>query len=113
MALRSSLVKRRLNLLAVLFFAAIVAAPAFSQSGGADIYKSKCLMCHGADGSGSTAAGKALKAASFKDPAIIKASDEDLITAVTKGKGKMPPNQGKLTAAQIKTVITYVRSLQK
>jgi mono/diheme cytochrome c family protein len=32
---------------------------------------------------------------------------------VTNGKGKMPANQGKLTDAQIKAVVGYVRSLQK
>ncbi len=99
--------------IAVLSIAASVITPAFAQGGGADIYKSKCLMCHGADGSGSTPAGKALKAASFKDPSIVKASDTDLIAAVTKGKGKMPANQGKLSDAQIKAVVAYVRTLQK
>ncbi|HTH41515.1 MAG TPA: cytochrome c, partial [Terracidiphilus sp.] len=83
------------------------------QSGGADVYKAKCAMCHGADGAGTTPAGKALKAASFKDAAVISASDADLHAAVTNGKGKMPASQGKLTDAQIKAVIGYVRSLQK
>ena len=97
----------------VLSIAAAIITPAFAQSGGADVYKAKCLMCHGADGAGATPAGKALKAASFKDAAIVSASDADLIAAVTKGKGKMPANQGKLTDAQIKAVIAYVRTLQK
>lgn len=87
--------------------------PAFAQSGGADIYKTKCAMCHGATGLGDSPAGKALKAASFKDPAVVKASDASLIAAVKNGKNKMPPNNGKLTDAQIKAVIAYVRTLQK
>jgi mono/diheme cytochrome c family protein len=99
--------------IAVLSIAAIIVTPAFAQSGGADVYKAKCLMCHGADGAGTTPAGKALKAASFKDAAVISASDADLHAAVTNGKGKMPANQGKLTDAQIKAVVGYVRSLQK
>lgn len=105
--------KSLLMRVAVFSIAAMVVTPAFAQSGGADVYKAKCLMCHGADGGGTTPAGKALKAASFKDPAIVNASDTDLIAAVTKGKGKMPANQGKLTDAQIKAVIAYVRTLQK
>lgn len=105
--------KSLLMRVAVFSIAAMVVTPAFAQSGGADVYKAKCLMCHGADGGGTTPAGKALKAASFKDPAIVNASDTDLIAAVTKGKGKMPANQGKLTDAQIKAVISYVRTLQK
>jgi mono/diheme cytochrome c family protein len=99
--------------IAVLSIAAIIVTPAFAQSGGADVYKAKCVMCHGADGAGTTPAGKALKAASFKDASVISASDADLHAAVTNGKGKMPANQGKLTDAQIKAVVGYVRSLQK
>ena len=105
--------KSHLMRIAVLSIVSVLVTPAFAQSGGADIYKAKCVMCHGADGVGATSAGKALKAASFKDPSIIKASDADLIAATTKGKGKMPANQGKLTDAQIKAVIAYVRTLQK
>jgi mono/diheme cytochrome c family protein len=99
--------------LAVLLVSMAIVAPAFSQSGGADIYKAKCQMCHGADGGGATPAGKALKAASFKDPAITKQTDADLVSAVAKGKGKMPANEGKLSDAQIKAVIAYLHTLQK
>jgi mono/diheme cytochrome c family protein len=99
--------------IAVLLSVATLVTPAFAQSGGTDVYKSKCVMCHGADGLGSTPAGKALKAASFKDAALVKSSDTDLIAAATKGKGKMPAYEGKLTDAQIKAAIAYVRTLQK
>jgi mono/diheme cytochrome c family protein len=80
---------------------------------GADTYKSKCTMCHAADGSGSSPAGKAMGAIPFSSPALIKASDADLIAATTNGKGKMPAYSGKLTAAQIKDVVAYIRTLQK
>lgn len=98
---------------AVLISFASFLPAAFAQSGGADLYKSKCVMCHGADGSGATPAGKALKAASFKDAVLVKAADPELIAVATKGKGKMPAYEGKLTDAQIKAVIAYVRTLQK
>jgi mono/diheme cytochrome c family protein len=80
---------------------------------GADTYKSKCMMCHAADGSGSSPAGKAMGAVPFNSPALIKASDADLIAATTNGKGKMPAYSGKLTSAQIKAVVAYIRTLQK
>jgi cytochrome c6 len=70
-------------------------------------------MCHAADGSGSTPAGKAMKALPLNSPDLIKASDADLIAATTNGKGKMPAYKTKLTAAQIKDTITYIRTLQK
>ncbi len=80
---------------------------------GADTYKSKCMMCHAADGSGSSPAGKAMGAIPFSSPALVKASDADLIASTTNGKGKMPAYSGKLTAAQIKDVVAYIRTLQK
>jgi mono/diheme cytochrome c family protein len=97
----------------MILLAASIAAPAFAQSAGADTYKSKCAMCHGPDGTASTPAGKAMKTPSFKDPAEIKASDADLIATTKTGKGKMPAYTGKLTDAQIKDVIAYIRTLQK
>ena len=57
-------------LIAICCLTASVSAPAFAQNAGAATYKAKCAMCHGADGLGTTPAGKAMKAASFKDPAL-------------------------------------------
>ena len=81
--------------------------------GGADIYKAKCALCHGPDGLAGTPAGKALKAVSFKDPAVVKAKDADLIAAVTNGKNKMPAFNGKLSPADIKAAVGYIRTLAK
>ena len=98
---------------AVFCIAASIATPAFAQSAGADTYKAKCAMCHGADGLGATPAGKAMKAASFKDPAIVKAPDAQLIAIVKSGKNKMPAYAGKLTDDQIKAAVAYIRTLEK
>jgi len=106
-------VKSKLRFGAILCLAASIVIPAFAQDSGADIYKAKCAMCHGADGLGATPAGKAMKAVSFKDPANVKAPDAELIAAVKNGKNKMPPNVAKLTDDQIKSVVAYVRTLQK
>ena len=85
---------------------------AFAQSG-ADNYKAKCALCHAADGTGKAA----MKVPSFKTPEAIKESDADLTAAIKNGKGtgaiKMPAYTGKLTDAQIKDVVAYVRTLQK
>ena len=105
--------KSILNRIAIVLFAASVVSPVFAQGKAADTYKTKCAMCHGADGLGATPAGKMMKAASFKDPAVANASDAALIAAVTHGKNKMPAYQGKLTDAEIKAVIDYVRTLER
>jgi cytochrome c6 len=101
------------NRIAIAVLAATIGIPAFAQDGGADVYKAKCVMCHGADGLGATPAGKAMKAVPFKDPSLVNESDDDLIAAASKGKNKMPAYEGKLTDAQIKAAIGYIRTLQK
>jgi mono/diheme cytochrome c family protein len=98
---------------AVILLAASVAGPAFAQAPGADSYKAKCAMCHGADGLAATPAGKSMKVLSFKALEMVKASDAQFIAATKNGKGKMPGYAGKLTDAQIKDVISYIRTLQK
>ncbi|MGC2638908.1 MAG: cytochrome c [Acidobacteriaceae bacterium] len=98
---------------ALILLAASIAAPVFAQSAGADTYKAKCAMCHGPDGTASTGMGKAMNIPSFKSPDVVKASDAELIATTTNGKGKMPAYSGKLTDAQIKDVVSYIRTLQK
>ena len=104
--------RNTLVLAAVTIILALGAQSARAQSG-ADTYRSKCMMCHGADGAGNTPAGKAMQAMPLNSPALIKASDADLIAATLNGKGKMPAYSGKLTPAQVKEVIAYIRTLQK
>jgi mono/diheme cytochrome c family protein len=103
----------RMNLAVVMIAIAGTAAAAGAQSSGADVYKAKCVMCHAADGSGSTPAGKSMKVEPFTAPDLVKASESDLVSLITNGKGKMPAYAGKLTDEQIKDVTAYIRKLQK
>jgi mono/diheme cytochrome c family protein len=97
---------------AVILLAAFIAGPAFSQAPG-DLYKTKCAMCHGVDGLAATPMGKNMKILSFKDPAMLKASDSRFFASTKNGLNKMPAYNGKLTDQQIKDVIAYIRTLQK
>lgn len=103
----------RTRMAAMIALTASMTLPVFGQGPGADTYKAKCAMCHGADGLAATPMAKNLKVLSFKDPAQISAPDAQLIASTTNGKGKMPAYAGKLTDAQIKDVISYIRTLQK
>jgi len=105
--------KHRIRTAAMILLAASIAAPAFAQSAGADTYKAKCAMCHGPDGTAAVPMGKMYKIPSFKDPDQIKATDAALEAITKDGKGKMPAYNGKLTDAQIKDVVTFIRTLQK
>jgi mono/diheme cytochrome c family protein len=69
-------------------------------------------MCHGADGAGSTPAGKSMGAKDFRSPDVVKESDADLQTAIENGRNKMPAYKGKLTAGDIGGLVKYIRQLQ-
>jgi mono/diheme cytochrome c family protein len=75
---------------------------------GATIYKTKCAACHGADAAGKPAA----KIPSLVSDDIKKTSDDDLAKTVTE-KPKHPATVKSLPPDQVKTVVSYIRSLQK
>lgn len=87
----------------------LLATAAFAETG-AETFKAKCAMCHGADGS------KAMPSMGVKpltSEEVQKQSDAELTAAITKGKGKMPAYAGKLTDAQIKDLVAHIRTLKK
>jgi mono/diheme cytochrome c family protein len=70
-------------------------------------YKSKCAMCHGADGA--KVAGH-----DFSSAAVQKESDADLTAVITDGKPpKMPKYGDKLKPEDIKGLVAYIRTLKK
>lgn len=83
------------------------------QSSGADVYSAKCRMCHGADLKGNTPGGKMTHAQPLDSPEAIKKTDAEMIAMTKNGKNKMPAFAAKLSDAQIKAVIAYIRTLQK
>lgn len=106
------MVIRQARFCMVALLATAVAVPAFAQSG-ESTFKAKCAMCHGADGLASGPMGKMMNIPSVKSPIFQKLTEAEMIAATTNGKAKMPAYKGKLTDAQIKEVVTYMRSLEK
>lgn len=98
--------------MAAVALALALAVPALAQDDAATLYKQKCATCHAPDGTGS-AVGKKMGAKDFKDPDVVKQSNEELIKTTKEGKGKMPKYEGKLTDTQIKDLVKYIRTLQK
>jgi len=90
----------------------LCAADAKAQDA-ASVYKAKCVMCHGTDGKGATPAGKSTGVHSFSSSEVRKETDADLTQITTKGKGKMPAYENKLTQPQITELVAYVRQLGK
>jgi mono/diheme cytochrome c family protein len=54
-----------------------------------------------------------MKLRSLKSPEDVKATDAELFKQTKDGVGRMQGYAGKLTDAQIKDVVTYIRTLQK
>ena len=96
----------RMGLLALLA-CGVLATSAVAQDAAAT-YKSKCAMCHGADGKG----GK-MGTRDFASPEVKAETDAQLTDIISKGKGKMPSYSGKLSDADIKDLVTYIRTLAK
>ena len=78
----------------------------------ADLFKSKCAMCHGPDGSGS-AMGKKMGAHDFTAAEVQKMSDAELTEIITNGKNKMPKYADKLKPEEIKGLVAHIRTLKK
>ena len=93
--------------------ACLLCMPLRAQDTGEAIFKAKCAMCHGPDASGKTVMGEKLQVPDLRSDQIQKKSDAELRDAITKGKGKMPAYEGKLTKEQIDKVVAYIRALPK
>jgi len=99
--------------LVVLTIAFVLSVTAFAADATADVYKSKCASCHGADGKGDTPAGKNMKVKDLASDDVQKTSDADLAGIIEKGKKPMPGYEGKLTKDQIDGLVKWVRTLKK
>src|SRR5208282_3833118 len=88
--------------------AVVLSIPLSAQAqDSAALYKSKCAMCHGADGK--KAAGHDLSSAD-----VQKESDAALTAVITDGKApKMPKYGDKLKPEEIKGLVAYIRTLKQ
>lgn len=90
----------------------LASAVGFAQSPGEATYKSKCQMCHGANGQADTGMGKATKTLPVSDPAVKALSAEEMMTITKNGKLKMQPFKDKLSDTEIKEVVAFFRTLK-
>jgi mono/diheme cytochrome c family protein len=95
-----------------ILFAIVLSSRVLKAQDTASLYKSKCVACHGADGKGESATGKAMKVKDFSSQEVQRMSDADLSTAISSGKAKMPPYKT-LTADQVKDLVAYTRAFGK
>jgi mono/diheme cytochrome c family protein len=96
----------------LLLFAFVLLVNCYADSAdSAALFKSKCAMCHGPDGTGN-AMGQKLGVKSYKSPEIQKQSNADMKNTITNGKGKMPSYKS-LTPEQVDGLVKYARELGK
>lgn len=91
----------------------LLAAPARPQGNEADLYKTKCAVCHGANGKGDTPMGKRIGVRDFASPEVQKQTDEELAEIIAKGRSKMPGYEKTLKEPEIKGLVAYIRGLAK
>ena len=78
----------------------------------AQLYTANCAVCHGA--TGTPAAGMVRSMGAMPDFAKVTApADSVWVRAITAGKGKMPAMGGRLTPAQVHSLVAYLRTLKK
>ena len=99
--------------LVVLAIAFVMSVSAFAADATADVFKSKCSSCHGADGKGDTPAGKKMNVKDLASDDVQKQSDADLAGVIEKGKKPMPGYEGKVTKEQIDGLVKWIRTLKK
>jgi cytochrome c6 len=70
-----------------------------------------CASCHGKDGSGNTTMGKKLGVKDYSKEQGF--GDAEATNIIKNGKGKMKGYKDKLSDADVKALVAYVRSLKK
>jgi cytochrome c6 len=80
-------------------------------------FKNKCVTCHGADGSGRTAAGKKIGAPDLHAKEFVEMTDKDMFESIGRGaKHRNYPHSflyTGLSESQVHGLVTYIRGLQQ
>jgi cytochrome c6 len=78
---------------------------------GAALWGQHCASCHGKDGTGNTMMGKKLAVKDYTKEQGF--SEAEATNVIKNGKGKMKGFKDKLSDADVKALVAYVRSLKK
>lgn len=89
-----------------------LAAPA-ALADAAAIYTKSCASCHGKDGKGQTTMGKKSKAKDYTTAEGQKWTDAEGVKAILEGAGKMKGYKDKVSEAEAKELVAYIRKFKK
>jgi mono/diheme cytochrome c family protein len=101
--------------LLVFAIAAIFPAGIFAADDGADLFKTKCAICHGPKGNARTPVAQKQNLRDLASAEVQKRSDADLVAMISEGgEAKKPAhafrNKG-LSDTQIQLLVSFIRSL--
>ena len=97
---------------AVLVVFAASAAQAQQANPAAQLYTTNCAVCHGA--TGTPAAGMVRSMGAMPDFATVAApADSVWVRSITLGKGKMPAYGSRMSPAQVRAMVAYLKTLKK
>ncbi len=89
-----------------------------SINSGRTIFRTQCVLCHGKTGNGDGRLAKVINSPPPANLTLSRLNDKDLFNIVAHGgnaigrSSKMPPWQQQLTAAELESVILYVKSIR-
>lgn len=104
--------------ISILSFALLLASPA-AFGDAAAVYSKNCASCHGKDGSGDTKMGKKAGARDYRDAKVQGSfSDAEALAAIKDGvkkdgKEKMKSFSAKVSDAEAKELVAYIRAFKK
>jgi mono/diheme cytochrome c family protein len=102
-----------MKLQATVLCAALMLAAPTAFGAVADVYAKNCASCHGKDGMGQTTMGKKNKAKDYTTAEGQKWTDAEGLKAIVEGAGKMKGYKDKITEAEAKELVAYVRAFKK
>ena len=112
---KTAVAKFATTVLTLTVFAALAvttsSAPALAFQSVKSVYASKCAVCHGNDGTASTAKGKELKVRNFTSDEFKKMPDGKAMEVLLKGKGKMEGYEKTLGKEKLEQLLAYCREL--
>jgi mono/diheme cytochrome c family protein len=108
----TSTISAVVSVLLLLTVSTLRANPAPDKAATAGTFRTKCAMCHGPDGSGSSV-GKSMNVPDLRSSVVQNTADAELAQIISNGKGGMPAFKSSLSDDQIRGLVTYVRSLHQ
>ena len=96
----------------IALFVLAIALPVVAADPGATLFAQKCGACHGKTGASDTPIGKTKNLKSFGSADVQTLTDQQLFDQIATGKGHGYKAKG-LTDEQIKSLVTFIRTLKK